>query len=199
MSGRPLRTRPDFERARSGGLGFTLIELALVVAIIGALTSVAIPLIGRTQLKAKAAESRVNLSAIRNVEEAYFADSGVYVSALPVTPAAIGPVKVAWGLAPGDSHGFNDLGFRPDGRVHFQYGVTTDGDSAFTIEARSDLDGDGVYNTWGFVKPALGTSLGVPGPLTTCPNTGAFDPETGAPNRLDTVGPCDPSSRTSVY
>lgn len=199
MSGKPVRTRPGVERARSRGRGFTLIELALVVAIIGTLSTVAIPLIARTQLKAKAAESRVNLNAIRNAEEAYFADAGAYVSALPVTPAAIGPVKVAWGLSPSDSHGFNDLGFRPDGPVHFQYGVTTDGDSAFTIEARSDLDGDGVYNTWGFVKPVMGTSLGVPGPLTTCPNTGVFDPETGAPNRLDTIGPCDPASRVSVY
>jgi type II secretory pathway pseudopilin PulG len=163
------------------------------------ITTVAIPMLMRFQLKAKATEGRMNIVAIRDAQESYYAETGSYASALPVTPPAVGPVKVAWGLASTAVHGFNELGFAPEGRVHFQYGVTSDGDSAYTIEARSDIDGDGVHNTWGYVRPVVGTSLGVPGPLGACPNTGVFDAETGAPNRLNVVGACDPLSRTIAF
>ena len=91
--------------------GFTIIELMLCVAIIGVLSTLAIPLLQRAQLRAKAAEGRLNIQAIRGAEEAFFAEANYYVSALPVTPAAIGGTKVAWGLSPSDPHGFNDLDF----------------------------------------------------------------------------------------
>jgi prepilin-type N-terminal cleavage/methylation domain-containing protein len=184
---------------RTRSHGFTIIELILCVAIIGVLSTLAIPLLQRAQLRAKAAEGRMNIQAIRGAEEAFYAEANFYVSALPVTPAAIGGTKVAWGLSPSDSHGFNDLGFFPQGMMHFQYGVTSNGSTAFTIEARSDLDGDGAYNTWGYVKPVSGTSAGIAGPLTTCPNTGVIDPDTGIPNALNLVGACDPSSRVTEY
>ena len=40
----------------------------------------------RFQLRAKASEVRVNLAAIREGQETYFAENGVYVSAVPVLP-----------------------------------------------------------------------------------------------------------------
>lgn len=195
----PSRWRGRLGFHTRGCNGFTLIELMLTVSIVGILATVAIPTMMRFQLKAKAAESRVNIAAIREAEEIYFAESGVYVSAVPVLPLSIGPVRVAWLLADTDVHGFNKIGWAPEGELYFQYGVKTNGELAYTIEARSDIDGDGAYNTWGYVKPIPGTSAGVAGPLALCPVTGVFDPGTGAPNRLNLIGPCDPGSRASKY
>lgn len=195
----PSRWRGRLGFHTRGCNGFTLIELMLTVSIVGILATVAIPTMMRFQLKAKAAESRVNIAAIREAEEIYFAESGVYVSAVPVLPLSIGPVRVAWLLTDTDVHGFNQIGWAPEGELYFQYGVKTNGELAYTIEARSDIDGDGAYNTWGYVKPIPGTSAGVAGPLALCPVTGVFDHATRAPNRLNLIGPCDPGSRASKY
>jgi len=172
----------------------------LTVGILGLLATLAIPTMIRFQLKAKAAEGRINIAGIREAEEAHFAEAGVYASALPVLPVVIGPVRQPWVLMPADPHGFNEIGYAPEGELYFQYGVTiSGGGSAFTIEARSDIDGDGVHNTWGYVKPVPGTSAGVAGPLGTCPATGVIDPDTRAANRLNLVGPCSAQSGVSAY
>ena len=71
-------------------------------------------------------------------------------------PAPAVPVDIQahpWGLDPSDDHGFNRIGFSPEGWVYFQYGATSNGGSALTIAARSDLDGDGTHDPWGYVKP----------------------------------------------
>lgn len=187
-------------RGRRNRAGFTIIELMLTVGIIGLLATIAIPTMVRFQLKAKVAEGRINIAAIREAEETYFAEWGVYASALPVLPVAVGTLKVPWVLAPSDPHGFNEIGYTPVGSMFFQYGAVTGGAGlAVTIAARSDVDGDGQYNTWGYVKPVPGTAAGVVGPFGTCPATGVIDPDTRAPNKLNLLGPCDPSSGVSEY
>ena len=50
--------------------GFTLIELMIVVAIIGLISSVAMPLFGRYQFRSKTAEVVTNLGAVHVVQEA---------------------------------------------------------------------------------------------------------------------------------
>ena len=56
--------------------------------------------------------------------------------------------------------------------MHFQYGVTSNGSTAFTIEARSDLDGDSAVNVWGYLQPdSTGTT--VAGPFG-CPTSGTY-------------------------
>ncbi len=77
--------------------------------------------------------------------------------------------------------------------------MKTNDELAYTIEARSDIDGDGTYNSWGYVKPIPGTSAGVVGPLGLCPVTGVFDPSNRAPNRLNLIGPCNLGSGVSAY
>jgi type IV pilus assembly protein PilA len=174
--------------------GFTLIELMITVGIIGIIATIAIPGMIRFQLRAKAAEVKENLAALRVAEEAYFGEYGVYVVALPVTPAAVGSGKQSWPLARSDVHGFNTLGWSPDGAVHFQYGVTVDATgSAFTAAGRSDIDGDTNFNTWGYVRPANGALVGVAGPWGTCQATGV---DGGV---LKLVGPCDATSGRSVF
>jgi prepilin-type N-terminal cleavage/methylation domain-containing protein len=182
-----------------GRSGFTIIELMLTVGIVGLLATLAIPTMMRFQLKAKAAEGRVNIAAIRESEEAYFAEWGVYVSAVPVLPLSIGPSRAPWVLTATDPHGFNDIGWSPVGSLYFQYGVKASGGLAYTIEARSDIDGDGTYNSWGYVKPIIGTSVGIAGPMGLCPATGVFDPDNRAPNRLNLIGPCNVQSGVTAY
>ncbi len=188
-----------FARRAAGRGGFTIIELMLVVGLIGILSTLAIPIMIRFQLKAKVAEGRTNMAAIREAEETYFAEWGAYASALPAIPLSVGPGKEPWVLLPTDSHGFNTIGYSPEGEMYFQYGVTSDGATAYTVGARSDVDGDGAYNTWGYVKPAAGTGTGVVGPFGVCPGTGVIDPDTRVPNRFVLVGPCDAASGISAY
>ncbi len=179
--------------------GFTLIEMLIVVAVMGLLAAVAIPVFLRFQLNAKATEGKTNLGAIRTASEAYYSEYGRYASATPVVPATVGSVKQPWPLTGNESHGFNQIGFRPEGRVWYQYGMASNGTNAFTVEARSDIDADGVFNAWGYVKPAPGSSTGIDGPMGMCATSGVYNFQTGVNDLLEVVGPCDSASGSTVY
>jgi Tfp pilus assembly protein PilE len=156
-----------------------VIELMLVVGIVGIIATIAIPAFIRFQLRTKASEVKSNLSAVRVSEEAYHAEYGVYTSALPVVPTSIGRDKRTW---------------------YYQYGVVTSGGgTAFTVGARSNLDGDANFNTWGLVKPETGTSLGIVGPFGTCQATGVFNDNSGAADLLNEIGPCNRFSGKTVF
>ena len=178
-------------RRRRGG--YTLVELMLTIGIIGTLATIAIPTLIRYQLRAKMVEAKTNIGAIRTCEESHFAEYNVYVSATPFIPVTVSTQRTQWALLPSDPHGFNSIGFEPDGAVYFQYAVASDGGSAYTIEARSDLDGDDAFSTWGYVNPVDGTSAGVPGPSGTCKATGAHG------GKLNSIAPCDAQSGMSEY
>ena len=172
--------------------GFTLIELMIAIGIIGILATIAIPTLMQFQLKSKAAEVKGNLSAIRVAEEAYFGEYGAYVSALPPIPTLVRTTQMPWALLPADVHGFNTLGWAPTGPVYFQYAIASNGDSAYTAAGRSDLDGNDVYNTWGYVRPSGASGMGVVGPWGTCAAEGVV-------GGLKVVGPCDAASGQSVF
>ncbi len=61
-----------------GGNGFTLIELLLVIAILGILAGIAVPLFLGERSKAMHTEAKSNLEAIRLLEEQYFSENGNY-------------------------------------------------------------------------------------------------------------------------
>jgi type IV pilus assembly protein PilA len=172
-------------RARSG---FTLVELLIVVAIIGALTAIAIPAFLGFQLKSKSSEAKVNLAAIRTAEESYYAEHGVYVSADP-SPAAIGRnQRIAFANAMGAGAGFDRLGWAPEGEVYFNYSAAAPaaGDE-FTLGAIADIDSDAAAQAWGFRK----------GDEPAKPHAdGACDETYLAP---ETVGPCDARSGQSEF
>ncbi len=79
--------------------GFTLVELLIVVAIIGVLSTVGVPTFRRMIQKAKQAEAKVALSAIYKMENAFFNEYDTYVTRLKligyVPESAPNPVTYA--------------------------------------------------------------------------------------------------------
>src|SRR3989338_11106065 len=62
--------------------GFTLVELLIVVAIIGVLSTIGIPTFRKMVQKAKKSEAKVALGGLYTAETAFFAEYGVYGSYL---------------------------------------------------------------------------------------------------------------------
>jgi prepilin-type N-terminal cleavage/methylation domain-containing protein len=180
-------------RARAG---FTLIELMIAVAIVGALAALAIPGYLRFQLRSKAAEARINLASIATAENAYFGEFNRFVPAAPTPAGAEGPNRRPW--SGGGAADFDRLGFVPVGDVLFSYAVDVDPTAAaFTAGARGDLDGNGAPSEFGYVHPIAGMSAGVASGLApTCSPNGVFNPN-GL--QLETVGPCTAQDGSSLY
>ena len=141
--------------------GFTLIELMMVVAIIGILAAVAIPAFGSYMKRSKTSEAVAFLGEIKQRQEAYRAEFGVYCGDLtydwhPATTPTDAE-KVDWddGSIPAE---WTQLGASPDGDVYFQYGFIAGGPGTgtvggvalgpanefwFSAQARTDMDSDG--------------------------------------------------------
>jgi len=71
--------------------GFTLVELAVVIVIIGVLAAFGVPRFLKSVERSKAAEAFQYLSAVRAAQERYLAKEGVYASdfdALDITQTA---------------------------------------------------------------------------------------------------------------
>ena len=173
-------------KRKPGRAGFTLLELMMVVAVIGVLAAIAIPLLSSYQLRSKSAEAKTNLGAIRVLEETYYSENQTYRSA-NAEPAAIpGSVAVAFDGLTSD---FETLGFVPQGYVYFSYGVAVSADGAgFTADAAADIDGDGFVQYWGYAKPD-GSGTVIAGKVG-CDAAG-LQPKS--------VGPCNASSGQSTF
>ncbi len=184
--------------------GFTLIELMIVIAIIGVIASIALPVLSRLQLRSRAAEGKVNLAAIQTAEEAYLAEFSRYV-AIASTPqargvigfAGLGNEKAPWLPCPNpvgaDAPGHCILGWQPDGPTYYNYAVSlSPPGNSFSAAAESDIDADGNINYWGIEKPDLRGVVTAPAANPGCPigavrNMTANPPAAGAVNL---VGPC---------
>jgi prepilin-type N-terminal cleavage/methylation domain-containing protein len=64
--------------------GFTLVELAVVIVIIGVLAAFGVPRFLKSVERSKAAEAFSYLSAVRSAQERYQAQNGTYASDLTV-------------------------------------------------------------------------------------------------------------------
>ena len=126
--------------------------MLIVVSIIGILSSIAIPIFAKHQLRSKSTEARTNLSAMRVVQHANFSETGLYQAA-NAEPAVIpGTQPTDFDIAGSD---YADIGWAPEGRVYFSYAVAITPDATgFTADAAADIDGDGVIQIWGYAKPS---------------------------------------------
>lgn len=136
---------------RRSFLGFTLIELMIVIAIVAFLSMISIPSFLKFLAKAKRSEAYLNLSCICTAEKAYWAENGKY------TPNLSGPNGAGW--KPSGSH-YYTYGFSNGsaGQSYFvgSLGATvTDlknskiSDNEFVAIAAGDIDGDGVLDIIG--------------------------------------------------
>ena len=140
--------------------GFTLIELMIVVAIIGILAAVAIPMFMDSMKKAKKSEALIQLNKIgKSAKEHYITNSSFPTDAAPLTPStacSTGPggnctvTPADWAVT-----GWQALDFQMDEPFKFQYQYTGAA-STFTALAVGDLDNDNTMITY----TAAGTATG---------------------------------------
>jgi len=150
-------------RARSAPKGgFTLIELMIVVAIIGILASIAIPVFIKYQYRSRSAEASMLLRAIVSSEFSYFAHHDVYEPAVPCPDGVPTNYKAPWVSTAAGFSAFEELGFHPEGSVYYRYSVDISG-SSFGVVAEGDIDADATFQYWAYVHPDTGG--GIPTPL----------------------------------
>ena len=143
--------------------GFTLIELMIVVALIGVLTSIAIPGFQRYQMTSKRAEAYTNLQALATAQKSYFSEWNKFVAVLPEPSSTLGidpgPQKRSAAAVVG---AFAPLGWAPTGGVYFDYDSCASGGSVscacscpscFTATAWGDLDDDGGMSGYMYFQP----------------------------------------------
>ncbi|MEY4549225.1 MAG: hypothetical protein RL685_5420 [Pseudomonadota bacterium] len=157
-------------RLKRADSGFTLIELMIVVAIIGVLSGLAVFGVRKYLLEAKRAEAVSMLTQIRGAEEAYRAESFVYLGLEdfdtwhPTDDP--GGKKYGWGFADNEmSKVFNQLTVVSNGPVEYSYAVVAGPvggaiplipmalsapfpaptDAFYIAMAKADLNNDGKY------------------------------------------------------
>ncbi len=161
------------------GAGFTLIELMIVVAIIGILSSIATPAFLKYVRRSRTVEAMNNIRKIYDGEIAYFdvdhvSRTGIRASAQFVS-AAPQPSDVPSGqktTGNWDDAGWVELKFHMDGPALYRYSAIASGfrlDASFTARAEGDLDGDdltSVFERIGAIDSSTGEAIGGSGVYT---------------------------------
>lgn len=138
--------------------GFTLVELAFVLAVLGLLAGMTVPAYQQSVRRAQSAEAALLLEHIANEELAWRRDHGAFLAcgAMPAQPPKGEAVAF-------DASGcWRDLGLRVEGPVRYSYRVELHGET-FRAIAEGDLDGDGVRSV--FTLDGAGLDLTVQDPL----------------------------------
>lgn len=140
--------------------GFTLIELMMVVAIIGLLSSIAIPSFRNMQLRSRQAERSMMLTAInRSIADFYARDQrypldlggGLSLLNLNANPDPNpGPQKRAFRTAGFAADNWRNLSLFVEGNVYYSYsgsGQVVLPTRWHVLSAVGDLDGNGAQDT----------------------------------------------------
>lgn len=113
--------------------GFTLTELMIVVAILGILSAIAVPVYRGYITEAKKTEAKTNLDTLRLLEEQYFADKGYYTGAVnhaTLLNTGTSPFKTS---------------FQPGSKIYFQYSITGN-NTTYVITATDPTGAIGNFN-----------------------------------------------------
>lgn len=125
---------------RTRRTGFTFIELAIVIAIIGLLAAIAMPTWQEMQLRAKRTEPFIHLEAIATAEDGYHAAYDSYVNLANNPGSSL--TKELRAFDP-DASGWPTLGYRPDGHIRCNYRAEAFGAGTwFRVDANCDIDND---------------------------------------------------------
>ena len=132
--------------------GFTLVELLIVIAILGILAAIAVPLLLGQRTKAVITEAETNLQILRTVNEQYYAENARYAPTVVDTPIDY----------VGDGSGLEGelRGFQPgaDEDLNFTYTLTSNNSGqGFRAEAegKTGSSAEGIFRsldqsgTWG--------------------------------------------------
>lgn len=129
---------PPLQRTSSRSGGFTILELSCVLAVIAALTALAVPAFDTLVRRAHVGEARTLVLAIAHAELRHHRDQGRYLACEPQ-----GEIPVRSAPFPNDRPCWQALGIRLGNEVRYRYGVALQGDS-FVVTAQGDLDRDGI-------------------------------------------------------
>ncbi len=122
----------QFKRAIQHEEGFSLSELLIVLAIIGILIMIAVPLYQNVTTRAKTTEAKTQLNFLHTLQRVYKLEYDRY------------------------SAEFEAIGFEQEalitegGKARYEIEIVEAGPNSYRATATSiiDFDGDGVYNKW---------------------------------------------------
>lgn len=123
--------------------GFTIAELAFVIAVMAIITSLTVPALEVLVRRARADEARITLAAISDRELQHFRDTGKFL-ACPAT----GDVPRGTATPFVGTECWKELGLTIEGDVRFRYAVEVSEPTGFTVVAEGDLDADGVTSSY---------------------------------------------------
>lgn len=134
-------------RSRRHHVGFTLVEVMLVVAILSVLATLAIPGMMTYTMKAKRAERQAMMSSIGRAVVEFLEEGSKTALNLPPNPTAPGGL----GRQPFDNTlgDWSQLVVRPDGPLYYRYSVVMFLNATpptFEVRGSADLDHNGVDN-----------------------------------------------------
>lgn len=135
--------------------GFTLIELMIVVAVIGILAAIAIPMYGDSVTRGKIIDGTTKLGNFRTQMEKYFMDNRTYLNggACGVPNPALGPddnfqITCAGAAGPPETYTVSATGVAARGMAGFTYTINQ-------ANARASAGPGGNYtnaNCWALKK-----------------------------------------------
>jgi prepilin-type N-terminal cleavage/methylation domain-containing protein len=155
--------KPDCRSSR----GFTLIELMVVVAIVGLLSSMAIPVFQNMTLRARIAEREPIMRSIAKAVE----DTALNAASLPATfrglpnpvgESQAGTKKVGWAQDHGNLDNWRDIPLVVDGATYCSYSFAIDQAMVpvrLYVRSACDIDGDGVPNVKVLVYDGFGNAF----------------------------------------